>query len=124
MSNPIPLFPSPEPADVPWLDVLRQADGYNLDVEQEARLIEAVEETGLPATTVRATAESLAEQWPYKKRKHIDRTFRAWLWREVDRRARPQRPRDNPDAMRDYLERKRRMEVYLKAQPEQDQRQA
>jgi hypothetical protein len=81
--SPIPLFPS----DIPWLDVLREADGYNLTAAQEAKLIKGVEETGLPDTIVRATAQSLYEQWPYKKRKHLDRTFLAWLWKEVARRT-------------------------------------
>ena len=122
-TDPVPLFPSPEPADVPWLDVLREATGYNLSTEQEAKLIETVDSLGLAENTLMMTANTLASQWPYKKHKRIDLTYVAWLRREFYRP--PQRPRDvAPEVMQDYLARKRATAAYLKAHPEQDQRQA
>ena len=128
MSN-VSHFPSPEPADVPWLDVLREATGYGLSTEQEARLIEAVEEIGTLDSIVMATAEALVSKWPGlhkggKGHTRIDLTLRNWIRREVDRRIVRVAPRDvSPEVMRAYLERKRATAAYLRAHPEQDQRQ-
>ena len=85
MTN-VSRFPSPEPADVPWLDALRESDGYRLSPEQEAGCVETVDELGLPEQVVLATAESLASQWPYKKHKRLDLTFRSWLRMTAERR--------------------------------------
>ena len=109
MKRPIPLFPSGEVPE--WLDTLREATGYNVTPEQEARMVEVVDELGLPEQVVLSTAESLASQWPYKKHKRLDLTFRAWLRMAADRRQ-PTRPYEAERArsdsfIQDYTERQR-----------------
>ena len=83
--QPVSLFPGGE--GIRWLDALREASPYNLTVEQEAGCVETVDELGLPEQGVLSTAESLASQWPYKKHKRLDLTFRAWLRMAADRRT-------------------------------------
>ena len=99
-----PLFPDGEVA-IPWLDTLREATGYNLTVEQEARCVEVVDELGLPDNIVLATAEAVVNVWPDKRYKRLDMTFRNWLRREYERR--PKVNATNDAAIRAYVERQR-----------------
>ena len=110
MIKPTPLFPSGEVPE--WLDELREADLYNLDMKHEVALIEKVEAMGLPEHVVLKTVRSLSSQWPYKRHKHIDRTLLAWLGSEVDRRSATTRPYEaerarSDDFSRAYVERQR-----------------
>ena len=85
MTRPVSLYGGE--IQIRWLDALREARPYTLTVEQEAGCVETVDELGLPEQVVLSTAESLASQWPYKKHKRLDLTFRAWLRMAADRRA-------------------------------------
>ena len=72
------------PEDVPeWLVTLRGATPYSLSPEREVALVDSVDQLGLSDDVVWGTAASLASQWPYKKHKHLDLTFMAWLRKET-----------------------------------------